>query len=111
MTNSEKQLYIDNLIYPLASSWREFVTVTGAKLLSFDENTCQKILFKVPRGYCANKAQNIELFVNHNDLYCVNFYNSKMKLIGKLEDIYVSDLEEIFRDKTALATRFPRLCF
>ena len=82
--------------------------VCGARLLAVDVD--RKIIkFQVPARYCANKARTIELYINGKDLYCVDFYNVRGRLVDKLEDVYFDCLEEQFREHTAMATRMPRI--
>lgn len=108
MTTQEIRTCINNLIAPLASTWYEFASVTGSRIIDFDYETGSRMRVKVKRGYCANKAQMFDIYVDGRDLYCIDFMNSKGKIIDRIDGAFCDELEGIFRDHTAMATRFPR---
>lgn len=108
MTNEIKEA-IDQLIYPLAGSWREFAVVTGSTLVSFDTENFNRMRVKVKRGYCSNKAQMFDLYVDARDLYCVDFLNRKGEVIDRIDGVYFDELERVFREHTAMQTRMPKV--
>jgi hypothetical protein len=77
----------------------KFLAMTGAKNLVYTGNS---LGMKLPRN--AGKVTFLTITLNSMDLYTMEFYNVKAKLVNTIENVYCVQLRKFFEDQTGMYT-------
>lgn len=81
---------------------KRFIVMTGAKNFACTDNTA---VFQIPR---TNGITHVKIILNAMDTYDIEFIGiygfNEPKIIARVEGIYNDQLQEIFTEKTGLAT-------
>jgi hypothetical protein len=85
---------------------RKFITMTGAKNLL---GIASGLSFRLPGRFASQGITYVRVKLNGADLYDLEFAKTNKwgeisKMIATFEDVYASDLREIFESTTGLRT-------
>ncbi len=90
---------------------RAFAAMTGANNFMGDKDS---LTFRLPGkpGFVKDGINRVRIVLTGRDDYNLEFYRvrgANLKLIGTAEGVYCEMLREVFRDRTGLETRLPRI--
>ena len=88
-----------------------FVRMTGARELTAGQYW---LSFRLPGNMCLHGINHVKITLTPADVYEVVFSairGTNIKTVSKHDQIYCDMLAPLFRDKTGMETRMPRICF